>query len=75
MRISNVVFVVFLCENPYKRDADTDSVSSDSKMLQQGLKINLSLSLLFESEYQAFLFLSFLDCLFLQCFLVKNGET
>ena len=43
MRISNAVFVIFLCENPYKRDADTDSVASASKMHQQGLKINLSL--------------------------------
>ena len=39
MRISSAVFVIFLCENPYKRDADTDSVASASKMHQQGLKI------------------------------------
>ena len=80
MRISNVVFVIFLCENPYKRDADTDSVASASKMHQQGLKINFKLitHLTFDSEYQALLFLSFLECVFLQCFLVlkiQNGES
>ena len=71
MRISNVVFVVFLFENPYKRDADTDSVASASRMHQQGLNIN-------DSEYQALLFLSFLERVFLQCFLVlkiQNGES
>ena len=38
MRISNALFVIFLYENPYKRDADTDFVASASKMHQQGLK-------------------------------------
>ena len=82
MRISSVVFVIFLCENPYKRDADTDSVASASKMHQQGLKIlnliKLITHLTFDSEYQALLFLSFLECVFLQCFLVlkiQNGES
>ena len=45
-------FQCCICRFPLREplqlgDADTVSVASDSKMLQQGLKINLSLSLLF----------------------------
>ena len=69
----------FPLREPYKRDVDTDSLATASKMDQQGLKLIAYFRYLpFESESKGLLFLSFLECVFNQCFLVlkiQNGES
>ena len=50
----------------------------DASTRFENFKFKLITHLTFDSEYQALLFLSFLECVFLQCFLVlkiQNGES